>query len=63
MKDFTKCKLTMLTAASPIWASDEVSIKNTNRCFMYHYVIVKDGEIKQLENGAKRIADLDSLPD
>jgi hypothetical protein len=53
----------MLTAASPIWASDEVSIKNTNRCFMYHYVIVKDGEIKQLENGAKRIADLDSLPD
>mmetsp|Transcript_13675 Transcript_13675/g.21431 ORF Transcript_13675/g.21431 Transcript_13675/m.21431 type:complete len:111 (+) Transcript_13675:301-633(+) len=58
--DHTRCKLRW--TEGHVWESDNLDIQ-TKSYFLYKYVILEDGKIKQWERGANRIADLYVLPE
>ena len=57
--DCNVCKMTW--TENHVWVTDNLVVSKP--FFLYKYVIIQDGEIKQWEKGANRIADLEVLPD
>ena len=59
-KDFHKVKLRW--TEGHIWVTEGLVISSASH-FLYKYVIMQDGQVKEWEKGANRIADLAILPE
>lgn len=63
MKDFRLCPLRKKLNQTNTWQSYAIEFEKGCKSFMYKYVIIENNQIKQMEKGFNRIAELEILPD
>lgn len=57
------CPLTLKRSYHNVWVSQQIELEKFKSPFRYKYVITQNGQIKQMEKGFNRVAELDILPD